>query len=94
MEARLIRIGNSRGIRIPKALIDAAGLDAPLRLRPTATGLLIERVVEPRAGWAAAAKQLHERSEGGLLDDPLPTAFDEESPIQSVANKAAPQPGD
>ena len=77
METRLIRIGNSWGVRIPKALIDATGLDAPLRLRPTATGLLIERVAEPRAGWAAAAQELRASGEGGLLDDPLPTAFDE-----------------
>ena len=77
MEARLIRIGNSRGIRIPKALIEAAGLDAPLRMRVVDSGLLIERVGEPRVGWAAAARELRDRGDDGLLDDPVPTVFDE-----------------
>lgn len=77
MEARLIQIGNSRGIRIPKALIEAAGLDAPLQMRVVEGGLLLERVDQPRAGWAAAARELRDHGEAGLLDDPLPTAFDE-----------------
>ena len=33
MRTRLIRIGNSRGVRIPKAFVEAAGLDASLRMR-------------------------------------------------------------
>ena len=77
MEARLIRIGNSRGIRIPKALIEAAGLEVGLRLRVVEGGLLLERVDHPRAGWGAAARELRDRGEAGLLDDPLPTTFDE-----------------
>ena len=77
METKLIQIGNSRGIRILKALVEAAGLHAPLRLRVVDSGLLIERVVDPRAGWAEAARELADQGDGGLLDDPVPTAFDE-----------------
>ncbi|MCY3706613.1 MAG: AbrB/MazE/SpoVT family DNA-binding domain-containing protein [Gammaproteobacteria bacterium] len=77
MRTRLIRIGNSRGIRIPKALVEAAGLDVPLRMRVVDAGLLLERVEHPRAGWAEAARKLENRGEGGLLDDPVPTLFDE-----------------
>ena len=77
MRTRLIRIGNSRGIRIPKALVEAAGLDVSLRIRVVDEGLLLERVEDPRAGWAEAARKLEDRGEGGLLDDPGPTVFDE-----------------
>ena len=77
METRLIQIGNSRGIRIPKTMVEAARLDAPLRLRVVDSGLLIERVNDPRAGWADAARELADRGDGGLLDDPVPAAFDE-----------------
>ena len=77
METRLIRIGNSRGIRIPKALVEAAGLNVPLRLRLVDSGLLIERANDPRAGWAKAARELGSTDDAGLLDDPQPTAFDE-----------------
>ena len=77
METRLVQIGNSRGIRIPKALIEAAGLDTPLRLRVVGSGLLIEPANHPRAGWADDARELRDRGEAGLLDAPTPTAFDE-----------------
>jgi len=78
MQTRLIKIGNSRGVRIPKAFVEAAGLDASLRMRIVDTGLLIERIEgDPRAGWAEAARELVDRCEGGLLDDPTPTVFDE-----------------
>ncbi len=76
MDTRLIQIGNSRGIRIPKALVEAARLDTPLRLRVVDSGLLIERVDDPRAGWAEAARDLRDRGDSGLLDEPSPTAFD------------------
>lgn len=77
MRTRLIRIGNSRGIRIPKALIEAADLNVPFRMRVVDEGLLLERVGDQRAGWAEAARELQDRGEGGLLDDPVPTVFDE-----------------
>ncbi len=77
MKTRLIRIGNSRGIRIPKALIEEANLDVALRMRVVETGLLVERAGDARAGWAEAARQLQDRGDGGLLDDPVPTLFDE-----------------
>ena len=78
MRTRLVRIGNSRGVRIPKALVKAAGLDVPLRMRVVDAGLLLERVEDdPRAGWAEAARELVSRGGGGLLDDPTPTVFDE-----------------
>ncbi len=78
MRTRLIRIGNSRGVRIPKALVEAAGLNASLRMRIVDTGLLIERVEDdPRAGWGEAARKLVDRCAGGLLDHPTPTVFDE-----------------
>lgn len=77
MDTKLIRIGNSRGIRIPKGLIEAAGLSAPLRLRVVDAGLLIERANEPRADWEEEARNLQAADHAGLLDDPLPTAFDE-----------------
>ena len=78
MQTRLVRIGNSRGVRIPKALIAAAGLDAALRMRVVDAGLLLERLDDdPRAGWAEAARELVGRGDDRLLDDPVPTVFDE-----------------
>jgi antitoxin MazE len=77
MKTKLVRIGNSRGVRIPKPLLEEAGLEDEVTLTVTDNGLVIESTGNPRAGWANAAALLHERGEDGMLDEPTPTAFDE-----------------
>ena len=48
----LVRIGNSQGVRIPKAIIEQAQLeDKELIFRVTEEGLLIQPVRKPRQGW-------------------------------------------
>ena len=76
MKTRLVRIGNSRGVRIPKPILEQAGLEDEVTLTVTERSVIIESTDRPRAGWASAAQVLHERGEEGLLDEPMPTAFD------------------
>lgn len=77
MKTRLVRIGNSRGIRLPKALITQVGLTDEVELQVRDGAIVIERASKPRAGWAQAAKEMHDREEDRLLDPPAPTQFDE-----------------
>ena len=77
MKTKIIRIGNSRGVRIPKPLLEQAGLENEVLLRVVDDGIVIESADKPRAGWGDAARTLHERREDGLLDDMIPTEFDE-----------------
>lgn len=77
MKTKIVRIGNSRGVRIPKPLLEEAGLEDEVELRVVEAGLIIEKVGMPRSGWAEAAAQLQARGEGGLLDEAVPTDFDE-----------------
>ncbi len=76
MKARIVRIGNSQGIRIPKPLIEQAGLGEEVELRVEGSRLLIESAVRPRAGWAAAFAAMHSAGDDDLLDEPTPTDFD------------------
>jgi antitoxin MazE len=76
MKTKIIRIGNSRGVRIPKPLLEQAGLENEVLLRVVDDGIVIESADKPRAGWGEAARTLHERREDGLLDDMIPTEFD------------------
>lgn len=78
MKTRLVRIGNSRGIRLPKPLIVQAGLTDEVELHVRDGAIVIERASIPRAGWAQAAKQMHERDEDQLLEPPGSTRFEEE----------------
>ena len=77
MKARIVRIGNSQGVCIPKPLLEQAGLADQVELQVTEDGLVIAPLNTARVGWAEAAQRLHERGEDGLLDAPTPTQFDE-----------------
>ena len=75
MKTKLVRIGNSRGVRLPKPLIEQAGLAEDVQLEVRGNAVLIRAVSSRRVGWAAAATALA-RSGEALLDDVAPTAFD------------------
>lgn len=75
MKARLVRIGNSRGIRLPKAIIDQVGLDDEVELRVEEQRLVIVPSKRPRAGWAEAIQAMG--AEPNRLEPSTPTRFDE-----------------
>jgi antitoxin MazE len=75
MRARLVRIGNSRGVRLPKAIIEQVGLEDDVELHVEGRRVVIERATRPRAGWAEAVRRLG--AEPAVLDGPTATRFDE-----------------
>ena len=77
MKTRLISIGNSKGVRLPKPLILQAGLTDEVELRVQDGAIVIARGTRPRAGWAEAAQELRHREEDSLLETLTPTYFDE-----------------
>lgn len=68
MRATLIQIGNSRGIRLPKSVIEQAALQGELELEVTAGTVTIRNARQPRQGWAAAAEACHQSAEDDLGD--------------------------
>jgi len=75
---RIVKIGNSRGLRLPKALIEQAELSGEVELHAEPGRLIVQAVREVRVGWAEAAKRMHAAGDDRLLDEPTPTRFDEE----------------
>ncbi len=76
MRARLVRIGNSRGIRLPKPVIEEAGLTEEVEVRVRDGAVVIKAAVRPRSGWAEAARLARRRGDDRLLDNPTATRFD------------------
>lgn len=76
MKARLVRIGNSRGIRLPKSVIEQAGLTQEVDVSVQDGAVVIRSTAHPRAGWADAAAALHGAGDDRLLDEPEATRFD------------------
>ena len=75
---RIVRIGNSRGIRIPKTLLDEAELPEEVELHAEPGRLVVQAAHHPRSGWAEAAKRMRSRGDDQLLDEPTTTQFDRE----------------
>ncbi|MDQ8165871.1 MAG: AbrB/MazE/SpoVT family DNA-binding domain-containing protein [Gemmatimonadota bacterium] len=67
MRAKLVKIGNSRGIRLPKSVIEEAGLGDEVELRVRKGEIVIARVKAVREGWAEAA--LHMAKHEAYEDD-------------------------
>jgi antitoxin MazE len=78
MRARIVRVGNSRGVRLPKPLLDEAGLPEEVDIRAEPGRIVIEAAARPRTGWAEAAQRLAADTSGEPLDTPTPTRFDDE----------------
>ena len=77
MKTKIVQIGNSRGVRLPKSFIEEAGLEYEVELRLVEDGILVESAPTPRAGWSEAAKHLHDVEKGVMLDEPVATHFDD-----------------
>lgn len=80
MKARIVRIGNSQGIRIPKPLLDQSGLRDEVELEVEPGRIIIRAAARPRAGWDAAFRSMAEHGDDALLDPEIgrATAWDEE----------------
>lgn len=77
-KTRIVRIGNSQGFRVPKALLDLAQLPREVELSAAPGRLLVRAIRRPRDGWAAAARAMRVEVGDRLLDKPTATRFDEE----------------
>ena len=78
VKARIVRIGNSRGIRVPKALLEQAQLSEEVELRAEPGRLVVKSSHRSRHGWEEAARRMHESGHDRLLDETTLTQFDTE----------------
>ncbi|KPV53588.1 MazE family transcriptional regulator [Kouleothrix aurantiaca] len=72
IRTRLVKIGNSQGIRIPKMLLDQLHLDDDIELEVQDSQLIIRAAQTPRATWAAAFQAMAAQGDDTLLDADLP----------------------
>jgi antitoxin MazE len=68
MKTRIVRIGNSQGIRIPKLLLEQAGLPEEVELEVEDGTIVIRSARIPRDGWAKSFQAMAEAGDDKLLD--------------------------
>jgi antitoxin MazE len=72
MKTRVVRIGNSRGIRIPKVLLEQTGLPEEVELSADGDSIVIRPAKRTRAGWDAAFREMALRGDDAMLDESRP----------------------
>lgn len=71
MKAKVIKIGNSRGIRLPKAILDEVGLGEEVVLEASRGAVIIRPASKPRAAWGAAFQKMAACGDDQLIDTDL-----------------------
>ncbi len=76
MKTRIVRIGNSQGVRIPKPLLEQAGLRGEVELSVEKSTVIIKHLGKARQGWSRAFQAMARRGDDALLDDVSPSLTD------------------
>ena len=69
MKTKLIRIGNSKGVRIPKPLIEQSGLSEEIELTVKDNEIVLRSADGPRKDWDQAFQKMAEKGDDQLLDE-------------------------
>jgi antitoxin MazE len=78
IRSKVIKIGNSRGIRIPHIMLEQTGLADEVYLKVDGDNIIIHSSHHPRHGWEIYFAEMAKKGDDRLLDRPLPTQWDEE----------------
>ena len=76
MQTKIIQIGNSKGIRLGKTILDKYNFGDMVNIRLEENFLIIEPVSKPRSGWEASFKEMRRNGDDELLMDDI---FDDET---------------
>lgn len=68
LKVKIIRIGNSKGIRLPKSLIEQYQMKDEVVLETKKDAIVIRPVENPRAGWEKSFAIMRRRGDDALLD--------------------------
>ncbi|MEK7254950.1 MAG: AbrB/MazE/SpoVT family DNA-binding domain-containing protein [Bacteroidota bacterium] len=67
MQISVVQVGNSKGIRLPKAILSKYNIQNVVELVLEEDFILIKPVQMPRQGWDEAFKTMHENGDDALL---------------------------
>ncbi|MGO8756159.1 MAG: hypothetical protein ACLQHK_13125 [Gallionellaceae bacterium] len=54
METKLVRIGNSKGIRLPKSILVQTEMTERIEIEARGHSIILKPITEPRSGWEAS----------------------------------------
>ena len=69
MELSIIKIGNSKGLRLPKALLDKYHLQDKVEVILEEEQIILKPAYQPRKGWEEAFARMHDNGDDELFMD-------------------------
>jgi len=79
MRARIVKIGNSQGIRIPKPILEQSGITEDVDIEVENNQIIIRPLLKARTGWDKAFRKMVENQDDMLVDgdEPILHSWDE-----------------
>jgi antitoxin MazE len=77
IKSRVIKVGNSQGIRIPKLLLEQSGIQENVKIEVRDHQIVITAAEHARQGWAEAFAAMAGDADEPILDDITGTLWDE-----------------
>jgi len=68
MKAKLIRIGNSQGVRIPKPLIEESGITEEIEMVLRDNEIVLRSADKTRKDWELSFRKMADQGDDVLLD--------------------------
>jgi len=76
MEVSVVKIGNSRGIRFSKTIIERYNIRDTVEMILDKGHIIIKPLARPRKGWDKAFREMHANGDDKLI---MPDIFEEEN---------------
>lgn len=78
MRARVIKIGNSQGLRIPKPILEQTGIMDDVEIEVEKNRIIIRPVKNARESWDTAFKKMGDKGDDEpIIDDSISHSWDE-----------------
>jgi antitoxin MazE len=77
IRTRIVKIGNSQGVRIPKLLLEQSGIRAEVEIEVQGDHLTIRTVSQVRSEWDEAFAVMAKQQDDMLLDEVNATDWDQ-----------------
>jgi len=76
MHTKIIKIGNSKGLRLSKTILEKYDIGDAVNMRMEENYIIIEPISKPRSNWSKSFKEMHKNGHDELLIDDI---FEEET---------------
>ncbi len=78
IRSKVVKIGNSWGICIPRTVLQRAGLTDDVEMTVNGNKLIIQAFRHPRQGWEDCFANMVKQGDDQLMGETFPTQWDEE----------------